>query len=54
MCPVALGFKGSERGSKLSPVANNDENIASWRQQALSACRSGRPVWGLLGVHPLL
>ena len=26
--PLALGFKGSERGSKLGPVANNDENIA--------------------------
>ena len=29
--PVALGFKGSVRGggSKLGPVANNGENIAS-------------------------
>ena len=30
--PVALGFKGSERGSKLRPVANNGENIARGRQ----------------------
>ena len=30
--PVALGFKGSERGSKLGPVANNGENIARGRQ----------------------
>ena len=67
--PVALGFKGSERGSKLGPVANNGENIASGRQslgmrprnlrpcgrqRALSACRPGRPVWRLLGVPPLL
>ena len=66
---VALGFKGSEWGSKLGPVANNGENIASrmqslgmrtWnlrpygRQRALSASRPGRPVWGLLGVPPLL
>ena len=29
---VALGFKGSERGSKLGPVANNGENIARGRQ----------------------
>ena len=29
---VALGFKGSERGSKLRPVANNGENIARGRQ----------------------
>ena len=66
---VALGFKGSEWGSKLGPVANNSENIASGRQslgmrprnlrscgrqRALSACRPRRPVWGLLGVPPLL
>ena len=31
--PVALGFKGSERGSKLGPVANNGENVASGRQR---------------------
>ena len=52
--PVALGFKGSEWGSKLDSVANNGENIASGReslgmrprnlrpcrrQRALSACR---------------
>ena len=29
---VALGFKGSERGSKLRPIANNGENIARGRQ----------------------
>ena len=67
--PVALGFKGSEWGSKLGPVANNSENIASGRQslgmrprnlrpcgrqRALSACRPGWPVCGLLGVPPLL
>ena len=64
--PVALGFKGSEWGSKLGRVANNSENIACGRQslgmrprnlrpcgrqRTLSACR---PVWGLLGVPPLL
>ena len=63
--PVALGFKRSERESKLGPVANNGENIASGRQslvmrsrnlrpcereRALSACRPLRPVWGLPGV----
>ena len=31
--PVALGFKGSERGSNLGPVDNNGENIASGRQR---------------------
>ena len=55
--------------SKLGPVANNGENIAGerqslgmrprnlrpcGRQRALSACRPGRPLWGLLGVPPLL
>ena len=30
--PVALGFKGSEWGSKLGHVANNGENIASGRE----------------------
>ena len=66
--PVTLGFKGSERGSNLSPVANNGENIASGRQslvmrsrnlrpcgreQALSACR---PLWpvGATRCIPLL
>ena len=29
---VALGFKGSEWGSKLGPVANNGENIVSGRE----------------------
>ena len=67
--PVALGFKGSEWGSKLCRVANNSENIACGRQilgmrprnlrpygrqRTLSACRPGRPVWALLGVPPLL
>ena len=28
---VALGFKGTERGSKLGPVADNGEKIASGR-----------------------
>ena len=67
--PVALSYKGSEGGSNLGPVANNVENIASGSQslgigprnlrpcemqQVLSECRPGRPVWGLLGVPPLL
>ena len=67
--PVALGLKGSEWGPKMGPVANNSEHIASGRQslgmrsrnlrpcgrqRALSACRPGKPVWGLLGVPPLL
>ena len=67
--PVAFGFKGPERGSKWGPVVNNGENIASGRQSlgmrprhlrpcgrqgALSACRSGTPKWGLLGVPPFL
>ena len=30
--PVALGIKGSEWSSKLGPVANNGENIASGRE----------------------
>ena len=62
--PVALGFKESESGSKLGPVANNGENIASGReslgmlprylrpcgrQRALSACRPGTQEWGLVG-----
>ena len=66
---VAIGFKGSERESKLGPVANNGENIASGRQslgmrprnlrpcerqRALSACRPGGHVWCRLGVSPLL
>ena len=65
MYPVALGFKGSERGPKLGPVANNDGNIANGRQslvmrsrnlrpcgreRALSACRPLRPVWCLPDV----
>ena len=29
---VAFGVEGSERGSKLGPVANDGENIASRRQ----------------------
>ena len=63
--PVALGFKGSERGSNLGPVANNGKNIASGRQsllmrsrnlrpygreRALLACRPLEPVRGLPGV----
>ena len=67
--PVALGFKGSEGGSELDPVANNRENISNGRQslgmqtrnlrpcgiqRTLSACRPGTPVWGLLGIPPLL
>ena len=30
--PIALDFKGSERGSRLGPAANNGENIASGLQ----------------------
>ena len=56
---VALGFKGSEWASKLGPVANNGENIASerqslgmqprnrgpcGRQRTLSTCGPWRPV----------
>ena len=56
-------------GSKLGPIANYGENIAGGRQslrmrprnlrprgrqRALSACRTRRLVWGLLGVLPLL
>ena len=67
--PVAFGFKGSERGSKLGPVANDRENIASGRQslgmrprnlrpcgrqRALSAYRPWRHICGLLGIPPLL
>ena len=64
--PVALGFKGSEWGSKLGPVANNGENIASGRESLgmrprnLRPCgrqptpRQWTPVYGLLGVPPLL
>ena len=67
--PVACGFKGSEMGSNLGPVANDGENLASGRQslemrprnlrpcgrqRALSAYRPGRHVCGLLGVPPLL
>ena len=66
---VAFGFKGSERGSKLVPVATDGENVASGeqslgmrprnlrhcgRQRALSTYRLGRHVCGLLGVPPLL
>ena len=67
--PVALSYKGSEGGSNLGPVANNDKNIASgWqslgmlprnsrpcgRQRTPWVCRQGMPVYGLLGVPPLL
>ena len=41
--PVALGFKGSEWGSKLDPVANNSENIASGRQSLGMRPRKLRP-----------
>ena len=50
--PVALGFKRSEWGSKWGPVANNGENIASGRESL--GMRPLRPVYGLLGVPPLL
>ena len=30
--PVSFGFKGSELGSKLGPVASNGENIASIKE----------------------
>ena len=47
--PVALGFKGSERGSKLGPVAKNGENIAYTAHVRLhdlghTACR-GSLIW---------
>ena len=59
---VALDLKGSERGSKLGPVANNGEIIASWRQSLGMWPRNFRPcgrqralsAWGLLSVFPLL
>ena len=41
--PVALGFKGSEWGSKLGPVANNGENIASGRESLGMRPRNLRP-----------
>ena len=41
--PVAMGFKGSERGSKLGPVANNGENIARGRQSLVMRSRNLRP-----------
>ena len=43
LTPVALGFKGSERGSKLGPVANNSENIAIGRQSLGMRPRNLRP-----------
>ena len=43
---VALGFKGSERGSKLGPVANNGEHIASGRQ-SLEMCLG---IFDLMGA----
>ena len=67
--PDTLSYKGSVGGSKLGLVANNGKNIASGRQslgmlprnfrpcgrqRVLSACRPVSPVWGLLGVPPLL
>ena len=67
--PVSLSNKGSEGNSSLGPVANNVENIASGSQslgkrprnlrpygmqQVLSELRPGTPIWGLLGVPPLL
>ena len=41
---VALGFNGSERVSKLGPVANNGENIASGSQS----------LWMCLGVFDIV
>ena len=41
--PVALGFKGSEWGSKLGPVASNSENIACGRQSLGMRPRNLRP-----------
>ena len=67
--PVSLSYKGSEGGSNLGLVANNVEKIASGSQsvgkrprnlrscgmqQVLSEFKPGMPVWGLLGVPPLL
>ena len=40
--PVALGFKGSEWDSKLSPVANNGENI-QWEGKFEMRPRNLRP-----------
>ena len=40
---VALGFKGSERGSKLGLVVNNGENIASGRQSLVMRSQNLRP-----------
>ena len=42
---VALGFKGSEMGSKLGPVANNGENKATGRQ-SWEMCRG---IFDLVG-----
>ena len=67
--PVALSYKGSEGGSKFGLVANNGKNIASGRQslgmlprnfrpcgrqRTPWVCRQGRPVYGLLGVFPVI
>ena len=67
--PVALSYKGSEADSNLGPVANNRKNIASGRQslgmmprnfrpcgrqRTPSVCRQWSPVYGLIGVPPLL
>ena len=47
---AALGFKGSETGSKLGPVANNGENIASGRQcgNAATECVLGSLFYSVL------
>ena len=44
---VALGFNGSERVSKLGPVANNGENIDSGKQ-SLGMCLG---VFDLVGCN---
>ena len=41
--PGALGFMESEWASKLGPVANNGETIASWRQSLGMQPRNLRP-----------
>ena len=42
---VALGFKGSDRGSKLGPVANNGENIASGKAKFGDAVTESSTLW---------
>ena len=41
--PVALGFKGSESGSNVGPVASNGENTVSGRESLGIRPRNLRP-----------